>query len=163
MKYSILFTIAQLSAFAVAQSPLYAQCGGYVNHDRPLSHAVIDMISDSTGWTGSTSCVSGATCVAASQYYSQCLPSDSGSQATTLKPSTTKTTKTSTSKTSKTTKTTTTKAATTSASGGGSPPPSGVTTVFPAASGESAAPTPILVAAGASFDGGMKRFSRNRK
>ncbi|PSK53823.1 hypothetical protein B9Z65_7629 [Elsinoe australis] len=142
MKYSILYTIAQLSAFAVAQSPLYAQCGG-------------------TGWTGSTSCVSGATCVAASQYYSQCLPSGSGSQATTLKPSTTKTTKISTSKTSKTTKTSTTKAATTSTSGGGSPPPSGVTTVFPAASGESAAPTPILVAAGASFDGGMKRFSRN--
>ncbi|KAF4548256.1 Pectate lyase-like protein 8 [Elsinoe fawcettii] len=144
MKYSITFTAALLSATVAAQAPLYGQCGGI-------------------NWTGSTSCVSGATCVSSSEFYSQCLPSGSGGAATTLRSSTTKTTKTSSTKTSttKTTKTTTTKAAATSGSGGGNPPPSGVTTIFPAASGETAAASPILVAAGASFDGGMKRFSRN--
>ncbi|KAH6910987.1 lipolytic enzyme [Coprinopsis sp. MPI-PUGE-AT-0042] len=38
-----------------AQSPLYGQCGG-------------------TGWTGSTTCVSGATCVKLNDWYSQCQP-----------------------------------------------------------------------------------------
>ncbi|KAL1590091.1 hypothetical protein WHR41_01201 [Cladosporium halotolerans] len=40
---------------AIAQSPAYGQCGGQ-------------------GWSGSTSCVSGYTCKAQSQWYSQCLP-----------------------------------------------------------------------------------------
>ncbi|KAJ7474110.1 hypothetical protein FB451DRAFT_1466641 [Mycena latifolia] len=39
-----------------AQSPVWGQCGG-------------------TGWTGSTSCVAGATCTFSNPYYSQCLPS----------------------------------------------------------------------------------------
>lgn len=38
-----------------ALAPLYGQCGGQ-------------------GWTGPTACVSGATCKANGQYYSQCLP-----------------------------------------------------------------------------------------
>lgn len=48
-------TLATLLSAAVAQSPAYGQCGGQ-------------------GWSGSSSCVSGYTCKAQSQYYSQCLP-----------------------------------------------------------------------------------------
>jgi hypothetical protein len=48
-------TLATLISAAVAQSPAYGQCGGQ-------------------GWSGSSSCVSGYTCKAQSQYYSQCLP-----------------------------------------------------------------------------------------
>jgi hypothetical protein len=48
-------TLGTLISAAVAQSPAYGQCGGQ-------------------GWSGSSSCVSGYTCKAQSQYYSQCLP-----------------------------------------------------------------------------------------
>lgn len=48
-------TLATLLGSAVAQSPAYGQCGGQ-------------------GWVGSQSCVSGYTCKAQSEYYSQCLP-----------------------------------------------------------------------------------------
>ena len=62
-------TLATLISTAVAQSPAYGQCGGQ-------------------GWTGSSSCVSGYTCKAQSQYYSQCLPGSGkfSSQSTTRTP-----------------------------------------------------------------------------
>ncbi|KAJ7624134.1 hypothetical protein B0H17DRAFT_963972 [Mycena rosella] len=44
---------------ALAQAPVWGQCGG-------------------SGWTGSTSCVAGATCTFSNSYYSQCLPSTGG-------------------------------------------------------------------------------------
>ncbi|KAG8166310.1 hypothetical protein KVR01_001999 [Diaporthe batatas] len=141
MKLSSTLVAAFLSGTAVAQAPLYGQCGG-------------------SGWTGATSCVSGASCVASNEWYSQCLPSGSGASSTTLTSSTRTTTSKTSSTKSSSTKTTTSKASTTSGSSGGTPP-AGVTTVFPAAAGESAAASPILVPAGASYDGGMKRFSRN--
>ncbi|KAK0496900.1 cellobiohydrolase II-I [Armillaria luteobubalina] len=53
--------VAILPAFVEAQSQLYGQCGGI-------------------GWTGATTCVSGATCTVLNDYYSQCL---SGSAAST--------------------------------------------------------------------------------
>ncbi|KAF7374834.1 Glycoside hydrolase family 5 protein [Mycena sanguinolenta] len=40
---------------AVAQVPVWGQCGGQ-------------------GWTGGTSCAAGSTCVYSNQYYSQCIP-----------------------------------------------------------------------------------------
>lgn len=48
-------TFVALLSSAAAQSPAYGQCGGQ-------------------GWSGSQSCVSGYTCKAQSEYYSQCLP-----------------------------------------------------------------------------------------
>ena len=52
--------LALLSAVgSLAQNAAYSQCGGQ-------------------GWTGSKTCVSGYTCQAQSQYYSQCLPSGQG-------------------------------------------------------------------------------------
>ncbi|KAF9449521.1 glycoside hydrolase family 5 protein [Macrolepiota fuliginosa MF-IS2] len=56
-----------------AAQPLYAQCGGI-------------------GWTGETTCVSGATCTALNEYYSQCLAGSGSSTpptTTTSKPTTT--------------------------------------------------------------------------
>ncbi|RMY86259.1 hypothetical protein D0862_10966, partial [Hortaea werneckii] len=44
---------------SLAQNAAYSQCGGQ-------------------GWTGSETCVSGYTCQAQNQYYSQCLPSGQG-------------------------------------------------------------------------------------
>lgn len=46
-----------------SQSLLYGQCGGI-------------------GWAGAKTCVSGSTCIYSSPYYSQCLPSGSGSSST---------------------------------------------------------------------------------
>ncbi|TFK39121.1 endoglucanase [Crucibulum laeve] len=54
MLKSILLSLVAASC-VVAQSPLYGQCGGI-------------------GWSGSTSCVSGAACTKLNDYYSQCLP-----------------------------------------------------------------------------------------
>ncbi|KAJ7167229.1 hypothetical protein C8R43DRAFT_877408 [Mycena crocata] len=53
---------------AVAQSPLWGQCGG-------------------SGWTGSSSCVVGATCTFQNTFYSQCVPSAAGPTSTTTAPS----------------------------------------------------------------------------
>jgi endo-1,4-beta-xylanase len=53
--HSVSLILALLPAVAVAQSPLWGQCGGQ-------------------GWTGPTTCVSGAVCVASNQWYSQCIP-----------------------------------------------------------------------------------------
>ncbi|KAJ3514148.1 hypothetical protein NMY22_g14837 [Coprinellus aureogranulatus] len=50
-----LFAILAGSAFAQSQAPAYGQCGG-------------------SGWTGPTTCVSGYTCTATNQWYSQCIP-----------------------------------------------------------------------------------------
>lgn len=55
----------------LAQSPLYGQCGG-------------------TGWTGSTTCVSGATCVYSNAWYSQCVPGSSNPNPTTTRIATTR-------------------------------------------------------------------------
>lgn len=52
--------VAILPAFVEAQSQLYGQCGGI-------------------GWTGATTCVSGATCTVLNDYYSQCLPGSAAS------------------------------------------------------------------------------------
>ncbi|KIY69904.1 glycoside hydrolase family 5 protein [Cylindrobasidium torrendii FP15055 ss-10] len=53
-----------------AQGQLYAQCGG-------------------SGWSGSTACVSGATCTYINDYYSQCLPGSATVSSTTVKTSST--------------------------------------------------------------------------
>jgi cellulose 1,4-beta-cellobiosidase len=57
-----------LAVPALAQAPLYGQCGG-------------------TGWTGPTTCVAGATCVKQNNWFSQCMPG-----GTTTPPVTTTTT-----------------------------------------------------------------------
>ncbi|GAB7328903.1 hypothetical protein MBLNU13_g00767t1 [Cladosporium sp. NU13] len=66
-------TLATLISAAAAQSPAYGQCGGQ-------------------GWSGSQSCVSGYTCKAQSEYYSQCLPGSGGSNPTTTARTTTRST-----------------------------------------------------------------------
>ncbi|EIN07098.1 cellobiohydrolaseII [Punctularia strigosozonata HHB-11173 SS5] len=61
-----MFKYAALLAFVsvvTAQSQLYGQCGGI-------------------GWTGSTTCVAGATCTVLNDYYSQCLPGAASSSST---------------------------------------------------------------------------------
>ncbi|KAH6917184.1 cellulose-binding beta-glucosidase [Coprinopsis sp. MPI-PUGE-AT-0042] len=64
-----LLSVVLLSvALANAQSPLYGQCGG-------------------NGWTGSTTCVSGAVCTKVNDWYHQCLPGSA--PPTTAPPSTT--------------------------------------------------------------------------
>ncbi|KAI0145055.1 carbohydrate-binding module family 1 [Xylariaceae sp. FL1272] len=98
------FLLAALSSVALAVpvveerqtcAALYGQCGGI-------------------GWTGATCCVSGATCQAGNDYYSQCLPG-AAATTTTGAGTTTTTTKASstTSTTSKASSTTTTKVTTT--------------------------------------------------
>ncbi|KAF9445933.1 carbohydrate esterase family 16 protein [Macrolepiota fuliginosa MF-IS2] len=52
--------LAALVPLAIAQSPIYGQCGG-------------------VSWTGSTTCVAGSTCVKQNDYYSQCIPGASTS------------------------------------------------------------------------------------
>ncbi|KAF5321885.1 hypothetical protein D9619_002161 [Psilocybe cf. subviscida] len=66
---SLLFVLPQVAA----QSPVWGQCGG-------------------TGWTGTTTCVSGSVCTYSNPWYSQCLPGTASSSSST----TTKTTSTST-------------------------------------------------------------------
>lgn len=114
MRTSALFALT-LSSFALAQSPLYGQCGGI-------------------GWTGSTTCVSGACCQYSNDWYSQCLPCSNGGATTTLRTTTTQ------------------------GSGSGSTP-TAVTTTLPASSGSTSVSTAIPVTA--TYDGGMKRFERN--
>ncbi|KAF3922933.1 hypothetical protein ABW20_dc0101242 [Dactylellina cionopaga] len=63
------FAALLLAPATIAQAPLYGQCGG-------------------SGWTGPTTCVSGATCVYSNEWYSQCLVGGSG--GTTLATTTTK-------------------------------------------------------------------------
>ncbi|KAF7551313.1 hypothetical protein G7Z17_g5091 [Cylindrodendrum hubeiense] len=72
MKLTIV-AIASLVHSALAQSPLYGQCGGKT-------------------WTGATTCVSGSFCQYYNEYYSQCIPgTGTGSTTTTTSSSATKT------------------------------------------------------------------------
>ncbi|KAF5326770.1 hypothetical protein D9619_004471 [Psilocybe cf. subviscida] len=65
MGFASLAAILSLSLLVQvqAQSPVYGQCGGQ-------------------GWSGSTTCVSGSTCVYSGPYYSQCLPGSASSSST---------------------------------------------------------------------------------
>ncbi|KAJ3515731.1 hypothetical protein NLJ89_g1575 [Agrocybe chaxingu] len=66
LKFAALLSAASLiPAFVQAAVPLYGQCGGQ-------------------GWTGETTCVSGAACVFSNQWYSQCLPSNQQPQPSTV-------------------------------------------------------------------------------
>jgi len=62
--FACLAAVVLGSGSAFAQQSAWGQCGG-------------------TGWTGSTSCVSGYVCTFSSQYYSQCIP---GTATTTSTP-----------------------------------------------------------------------------
>ncbi|KAF8205727.1 cellobiohydrolaseII [Mycena galopus ATCC 62051] len=77
-----MYTLLALTALAIAVLPtaaqvsVYGQCGGI-------------------GYTGSTTCAAGSTCVVNNAYYSQCLPGSSGgttTTTTTIKTTTTGTT-----------------------------------------------------------------------
>ncbi|KAI0034042.1 putative acetylxylan esterase A [Vararia minispora EC-137] len=70
MKLALMLATISLSRAALAQSPVWGQCGGI-------------------GWSGSTTCVAGSTCTEFSAYYSQCIP---GSSAPTTIPAPTTTT-----------------------------------------------------------------------
>ncbi|KAL2067659.1 hypothetical protein VTL71DRAFT_15755 [Oculimacula yallundae] len=65
----IAFLFMLAPAAVLAQSAAYGQCGGI-------------------GWSGAKTCVSGYTCVATNEYYSQCVPGSGGSNP----PATTRTT-----------------------------------------------------------------------
>ncbi|KAF8079251.1 CEL4a mannanase [Lyophyllum atratum] len=73
--YTSLVVLALAVSPTLAAQPLYAQCGGI-------------------GWTGDTTCVSGAICIKQNDYYSQCLPGSTTAPPTTAPPTTTKTTTT---------------------------------------------------------------------
>ncbi|KAJ7615569.1 cellobiohydrolaseII [Roridomyces roridus] len=64
MLSAVLALAAILPAFVNAQGAVWSQCGG-------------------TGWTGATTCVSGATCTFSNPFYSQCLPNSNGGGGTT--------------------------------------------------------------------------------
>ncbi|EPS41633.1 hypothetical protein H072_4499 [Dactylellina haptotyla CBS 200.50] len=83
-----LATIALVAATVNAQQTVWGQCGGI-------------------GWTGPTTCVSGASCFAQNPYYSQCLPGTASSATTTTTTGRTTTTSTRSSTTSPRTSTTT--------------------------------------------------------
>ncbi|THH20388.1 hypothetical protein EW146_g998 [Bondarzewia mesenterica] len=64
MKIILALGIVSLSSLSArAQQTLYGQCGG-------------------SGWTGATTCVSGAVCTLLNDYYSQCLPSTGATTTT---------------------------------------------------------------------------------
>ncbi|KAK8074374.1 glycoside hydrolase family 10 protein [Apiospora phragmitis] len=65
---SVLLALAP--AAALAQAPMYGQCGGQ-------------------GWTGATTCASGAVCTKSNDWYSQCLPGSGGGQPSQPDPTTT--------------------------------------------------------------------------
>lgn len=73
MKYSFVFALAP--AAVLAQSPMWGQCGGI-------------------GWTGPTTCVSGTVCSYSNDWYSQCIPGDSGGGGNDPDPTTSSTTPT---------------------------------------------------------------------
>ncbi|KAI5124167.1 hypothetical protein M0805_000975 [Coniferiporia weirii] len=64
MKLLALSALVAIVPYARAQSALYGQCGGI-------------------GWTGSTTCVSGSVCTVLNDYYSQCLPGQASTTAST--------------------------------------------------------------------------------
>jgi len=57
--YALAFVLGIAPAAVLAQSPLWGQCGGQ-------------------GWTGATTCVSGAVCQKSNDWYSQCVPGSGG-------------------------------------------------------------------------------------
>ncbi|KAF3923129.1 Pectinesterase [Dactylellina cionopaga] len=76
MHYKTFAALGTLIPLVAAQSPLYGQCGGI-------------------GWTGPTTCVSGAVCVYSNDWYSQCLTGTATTtKATTAAATTTKATTT---------------------------------------------------------------------
>ncbi|KAK8023495.1 glycoside hydrolase family 10 protein [Apiospora rasikravindrae] len=62
--------LALAPAAALAQAPMYGQCGGQ-------------------GWTGATTCVSDAVCQKSNDWYSQCVPGTGGGQPSQPQPTTT--------------------------------------------------------------------------
>ncbi|PPQ62910.1 hypothetical protein CVT24_006308 [Panaeolus cyanescens] len=64
------FFILLTAVLVHAEQPLYGQCGGI-------------------GWSGETTCVSGATCTVLNDYYSQCLPGSGSSTTEVPAPTTT--------------------------------------------------------------------------
>jgi hypothetical protein len=84
--HASLAALAVLSATAIAQQSVWGQCGGQ-------------------GWSGSTTCASGTTCVKVNDYYYQCQPGIASTSTTsrTTAPTTTSTTQVTTSRTSSTT------------------------------------------------------------
>ncbi|KZV86720.1 hypothetical protein EXIGLDRAFT_840544 [Exidia glandulosa HHB12029] len=66
------FMLTAVASLAVAQAPVWGQCGG-------------------TGWTGATTCAAGSVCTVSNQYYSQCIPSSSAPTSTASAPHTTTT------------------------------------------------------------------------
>ncbi|KFA61233.1 hypothetical protein S40285_08872 [Stachybotrys chlorohalonatus IBT 40285] len=68
--HTLAFLLAVAPAAVLAQSPLWGQCGGQ-------------------GWTGPTTCVSGAVCQFSNQWYSQCVPGSGNPPVTTTTRSTT--------------------------------------------------------------------------
>ncbi|KAK6537129.1 hypothetical protein TWF694_011328 [Orbilia ellipsospora] len=97
MKSKTVVAAALIGAVS-AQQTLYGQCGG-------------------VGWTGQTTCGSGATCSYLNDYYSQCLPGGNGNPTTAKTTTTARTTTTSARTTTTTSRTTTTSTRTTTAQG----------------------------------------------
>ncbi|KAL2161728.1 hypothetical protein VTH06DRAFT_8290 [Thermothelomyces fergusii] len=67
---TLAFALAAAPAAVLAQSPLWGQCGGI-------------------GWTGPTTCVSGAVCQYVNDWYSQCVPGNGGNPTTSSAPTST--------------------------------------------------------------------------
>ncbi|KAJ7481181.1 cellobiohydrolaseII [Mycena galericulata] len=105
---ALLALVAILPAFVNAQGALYSQCGGI-------------------GWSGATTCVSGASCQVLNAYYSQCLPGTATGPTTTPNGPTTTPTTTPTGPTTTPTKSSSSSGGTTtsSAPGGSSTPVAG--------------------------------------
>ncbi|KAG8986402.1 hypothetical protein FRB90_004046 [Tulasnella sp. 427] len=126
------FSLAAVAAAAAffgdvaAQSGAWQQCGGQ-------------------GWTGSTTCISGWTCVYSNPYYSQCLQSTTtGASTTTTKSSTTTTTSKSSTTTSKSS-TTTSKSTTTNGTTKSTTTTPTTTTTTATGTGSSTTPITTLV------------------
>ncbi|KAF7323661.1 Carbohydrate-binding module family 1 protein/glycoside hydrolase family 5 protein [Mycena kentingensis (nom. inval.)] len=86
---STLLLAAICASTALAQSPVFGQCGG-------------------TGWTGATTCATGSTCIVQNAFFFQCVPNDSIPPSATLAtPTSTVSRPTSTVSSSRTTSSTT--------------------------------------------------------
>ncbi|GJC98161.1 pectate lyase [Colletotrichum higginsianum] len=136
MKTSVFLSLSALSAVAVSQATLYGQCGGQ-------------------GWTGPTTCVSGARCVSYNDWYSQCTePVVSETAAATATSSAAEEEDPVPTSAPATTLVTATQGPTTVIA-----VPSGVTKTLPQSSGAVATDEPIAVTG--DFDGGMKLYDRS--
>uniref|UniRef100_A0A0W0FPX2 Glucanase n=1 Tax=Moniliophthora roreri TaxID=221103 RepID=A0A0W0FPX2_MONRR len=85
---ALLSVVALAPLVARAQSPVWGQCGGI-------------------GWSGSTTCASGSSCVKQNDYYSQCMPGSSAPTTTVAQPPSSTAGPTSTATTSRPTSSTT--------------------------------------------------------